>query len=114
MDVPPLATLADDERRAGQLRYEEQKRQRAAREARLLESANKRSLKDLVVSASGELVRVPSPASLIHHTTVPTAEFIQQISVSDCDQYGFLRGGVIMKLMDSCAGVVRASDTIRN
>lgn len=81
--VPKLVLAAEDEQRA-LARYQFQKETRAGREAVL--SSRVASSLDMSLEARCELSQLVLP--------------------SDCDQFGFLRGGVLMKLMDNCAGIV--------
>jgi hypothetical protein len=83
LPVPPLTTLTDDQRARGQERYATQKAARKEREAKLLEAAKKRAQADKgveMMTGSGELLRMPSPASFnVTGSTVSSAELIQQV-----------------------------------
>lgn len=90
-DVPPLENSehADPD---GQKRYEAQKALRAARDESL--------------RARLESPRLP--------LSVPNAELSQVVLPSDCDSFGYLRGGVLMKLMDNASGIVAVKHSRTN
>lgn len=80
--VPKLVLPAEDEARAFE-RYRAQKEARAGRE-----------------------VVLRNRADALESTLMSRCELSQLVLPSDCDQFGFLRGGILMKLMDNCAGIV--------
>jgi acyl-coenzyme A thioesterase 7 len=55
------------------------------------------------LKASLQNQRSVSGDEILRH--VDRCELSQLVLPSDCDQFGFLRGGVLMKLMDNCAGI---------
>ena len=89
--VPQCTGLTDDEVKKGQERYQYQKQSHAD------SKENGMILK--VCDSSTALVGTPdhSQSSLIH-----------LVLPSDCVRSGHIQGGVLMKLMDECAGIVAA------
>eukprot|EP00996_Jenningsia_fusiforme_P001338 NODE_2225_length_1258_cov_43.287841_g2026_i0.p1 GENE.NODE_2225_length_1258_cov_43.287841_g2026_i0~~NODE_2225_length_1258_cov_43.287841_g2026_i0.p1 ORF type:complete len:356 (+),score=79.62 NODE_2225_length_1258_cov_43.287841_g2026_i0:75-1070(+) len=84
--VPPLAQ--NDDSGEGEKRYKAQKQQRSATTERLQ-------------------ARVNSPTR-VEDWTVPYTVLSQAVLPSDANVFGFLRGGVLMKIMDSAAGITAA------
>ncbi|EDO37848.1 predicted protein [Nematostella vectensis] len=78
-EVPPLNYASEAEEELGKARYEAQKKDRLQRQEHLTNSQH-------TVSAS--------QSSLIH-----------SVQPSDCGFYGYLYGGVAMKMMDEVAGI---------
>ena len=91
--VPKLTGLTDEELRKGQERYEDQKQNRAA--------GSKGSDAMVLRACDSSVAEVGTPdhsQSSLVHLVLP----------SDCTTSGHMRGGVLMKLMDECAGIVAA------
>ncbi|XP_065898173.1 cytosolic acyl coenzyme A thioester hydrolase-like isoform X2 [Dysidea avara] len=90
--VPPCTSLTDEEQRKGQARYEYQKQ----------DQLNSKQTDPLVLkacdSSSAEVGTPDHSQSALVHLVLP----------SDCLTSGHMQGGVLMKLMDECAGIVAA------
>ena len=102
-EAPSTLVLSEEQLAAGRQRYELQKQDRKERAEARVQAAKHRSAHDEQADSPRRPV---SPASFsVGGMSVPTAEFIQQVTGEFCDQFGFMRGGALMKLMDSAAGV---------
>jgi len=90
--VPPYSSLTDEEQRKGQARYEYQKQ----------DQLNSKKIDPVVFracdSSSAEVGTPDHSQSSLVHLVLP----------SDCLTSGHMQGGVLMKLMDECAGIVAA------
>ncbi|CAH1775378.1 unnamed protein product, partial [Owenia fusiformis] len=97
MTVPEMHYSSEAEKEAGLKRYNEQKK---ARTGALRRNKTLTNMNDDPYNNNEQ--REPEPYSPRFARSV----LIHMIGVSDCTLQGFARGGVIMKLMDECAGLV--------
>ena len=92
-EVPKLA-LSEEKQRMGEQRYLTQKKQRMSKSAHL----------DPAFSIVGTV-----PDSIIPESPLSSQTSLTHLVLPmDCHSDGILQGGVVMKLMDTCAGVVAA------
>ena len=92
MTVPQCMGLTDEEVRKGQERYQYQKQDRTS------SKGNDMILLRACDSSVAEVGTPDHSQSTLVHLVLP----------SDCVGSGHMRGGVLMKLMDECAGIVAA------
>lgn len=90
--VPRCTDLTDEEFRKGQERYQYQKQNRAG------SKGNDVMLLKVCDSSIAEVGTPDHSQSALVHLVLP----------SDCVSSGHMQGGVLMKLMDECAGIVSA------
>ena len=90
--VPPCTDLTEEELRKGQDRYQYQKQNRAS------SKGNDIMLLKACDSSAAEVGTPDHSQSTLVHLVLP----------SDCVTSGHMQGGVLMKRMDECAGIVAA------
>lgn len=90
--VPQCTSLTDEERRKGEERYQHQKQDRASFKG------NDMMLLKVCDSSVAEVGTPDHSQSALVHLVLP----------SQCVGSGHMQGGVLMKLMDECAGIVAA------
>jgi len=98
-EVPAIDYASKEEEERGKERYLRQKRARLDKEEHLKETPpDLDTVSPLVYPDTGEVSRYSvsnSQSSLIH-----------SVQPSDCSNFGYVLGGVIMKMMDEVAGIV--------
>lgn len=90
--VPQCTSLTDEDLRKGQERYQYQKQNRAD------SKGSDTMLLKVCDSSVAEIGTPDYSQSTLVHLVLP----------SDCASSGHMQGGVLMKLMDECAGIVAA------
>ena len=99
VSVPQLATLTEEERDAGQRRYEAQKE---ARKAKVNGSTVSQGLTHFEMPLSPDLK--PEDHTISRSQTT----LANLVLPSDCMTTGYLMGGSLMKIMDNAAGICAA------
>ncbi|XP_042586270.1 cytosolic acyl coenzyme A thioester hydrolase isoform X2 [Cyprinus carpio] len=90
IEVPPIEYSSPEQEEAGKKRYEAQKLER-------IETKERNG--EIIMSIS-----LPEPYTV----AFSQSSLIHLVGPSDCTLYGFVHGGVTMKLMDEVAGIVAA------